>query len=193
MLYRTLAIAALALGFCRAGLAGDAAVTRFQDVRIFDGWSGTLSGPRNVLVHGFTAVRDVGGPSFGLKCAVDDGIVTGPRIFLPGAIMTMTGGHGDLRQPFEVPRTPGATQSRGERTGAAMIADSPDEARVRVREHLMLGASHLKLHEDPGKNLLVIMKDGRIQTNSLRYFVGASPTAAFPRFPRRLDKTSRTG
>ena len=97
------------------------------------------------LMRGFTTVCDVGGPSFGLKRAIDEGIVAGPRIYPSGAIITVTSGHGDFRQPFEVPRTLGATQSRGEQTGAAMIADSPDEVRVRVREQLMLGASHIKL------------------------------------------------
>jgi imidazolonepropionase-like amidohydrolase len=97
------------------------------------------------LMRGFTTVRDMGGPAFGLKRAIDDGTVAGPRIFPSGAIITVTSGHGDFRQPFEVPRIPGAPQSRGEQTGAAMIADSPDEVRVRVREQLMLGASQIKL------------------------------------------------
>jgi imidazolonepropionase-like amidohydrolase len=97
------------------------------------------------LMRGFTSVRDLGGPSFGLKRAIDEGTVAGPRIFPSGAIITVTSGHGDFRQPFELPRMLGATQSRGEHTGAAMIADSPDEVRVRVREQLMLGASQIKL------------------------------------------------
>jgi len=97
------------------------------------------------LMRGFTTVRDLGGPAFGLKRAIDDGTVVGPRIFPSGAIITITSGHGDFRQPFEVPRVLGAPQSRGEQTGAAMIADSPDEVRVRVREQLMLGASQIKL------------------------------------------------
>src|SRR5215468_32389 len=97
------------------------------------------------LMRGFTTVRDMGGPAFGLKRAIDEGTVAGPRIFPSGAIITVTSGHGDFRQPFEVPRTLGAPQSRGEQLGAAMIADSPDEVRVRVREQLMLGASQIKL------------------------------------------------
>lgn len=97
------------------------------------------------LMRGFTTIRDLGGPAFGLKRAIDDGTVGGPRIFPSGAIITVTSGHGDFRQPFEVPRTLGAPQSRGEQTGAAMIADSPDEVRVRVREQLMLGATQIKL------------------------------------------------
>ena len=91
----------------------------------------------DTLMRGFTTVRDLGGPSFGLKRAIDEGIVAGPRIYPSGAIITITGGHGDFRQPFEVPRVLGAPQSRGEQTGAAMIADSPDEVRVRVREQLL--------------------------------------------------------
>jgi imidazolonepropionase-like amidohydrolase len=97
------------------------------------------------LLRGFTTVRDMGGPAFGLKRAIDEGIVAGPRIYPSGAIITITSGHGDFRQPFELPRVLGSTQSRGEQTGAAMIADSPDEVRVRVREQLLLGATQIKL------------------------------------------------
>jgi imidazolonepropionase-like amidohydrolase len=99
----------------------------------------------DTLMRGFTTVRDLGGPAFGLKRAVDEGIVPGPRIYPSGAMITVTSGHGDFRQPFEVPRVLGVPQSRGEQTGAAMIADSPDEVRVRVREQLLLGATQIKL------------------------------------------------
>lgn len=99
----------------------------------------------DTLMRGFTTVRDVGGPSFGLKRAIDEGIVVGPRIFPSGAIITVTSGHGDFRQANELPRVLGAPLSRQERTGAAMVADSPDEVRVRVREQLLQGASQIKL------------------------------------------------
>src|SRR4029453_16937541 len=72
------------------------------------------------LLRGFTTVRDVGGPAFGLKRAIDEGIIAGPRIYPSGAIITVTSGHGDFRQPVELPRALGATQSRGEVVGAAM-------------------------------------------------------------------------
>src|SRR5215813_5959091 len=49
----------------------------------------------DTLMRGFTTVRDVGGPAFGLKQAIDEGIVAGPRIFPSGAVITITGGHGD--------------------------------------------------------------------------------------------------
>src|SRR5512144_1545262 len=92
-----------------------------------------------------TTVRDMGGPSFGLKRAIDEGVLPGPRIYPSGAIITVTSGHGDFRQPFELPRRLGTPRSRGEQTGAAMIADSPDEVRMRVREQLLQGASQIKL------------------------------------------------
>src|SRR5262249_22493825 len=97
------------------------------------------------LLRGFTTVRDVGGPVFGLKRAIDEGAVAGPRIYPCGAIITITSGHGDFRQSFEVPRTLGQPRSRMEQLGASMVADSPDEVRVRVREQLMLGATPIKL------------------------------------------------
>jgi len=97
------------------------------------------------LLRGFTTVRDVGGPVFGLKQAIDDGIVVGPRIYPSGAMITITSGHGDFRQPFELPRTLGTAESRMERVGGAALADSPDEVRLRAREQLMLGATQLKL------------------------------------------------
>jgi imidazolonepropionase-like amidohydrolase len=99
----------------------------------------------DTLMRGFTTVRDLGGPAFGLKRAIDEGTVPGPRIYPSGAIITVTSGHGDFRQPFELPRVLGAPQSRGEQIGAAMVADSPDEVRVRAREQLLLGATQIKL------------------------------------------------
>jgi imidazolonepropionase-like amidohydrolase len=99
----------------------------------------------DTLMRGFTTVRDLGGPSFGLKQAIDRRLIVGPRIFPSGAIITVTSGHGDFRQTFEIPRTPGAPLSRMEQIGGSMVADSPDMVRMRVREQLMLGASQIKL------------------------------------------------
>jgi imidazolonepropionase-like amidohydrolase len=90
-------------------------------------------------------VRDVGGPAFGLKQAIDEGVIAGPRIFPSGAMITTTGGHGDFRQLSELPRTIGGPLSRMEQLGGSAVADSPDEVRVRVREQLMQGASQIKL------------------------------------------------
>jgi len=97
------------------------------------------------LMRGFTTVRDLGGPSFALKQAIDDGLVTGPRIYPSGAVITTTGGHGDLRALSDLPRSPGGPLSYLERTGSANIADSAEEVRLRVREQLFQGASQIKL------------------------------------------------
>jgi imidazolonepropionase-like amidohydrolase len=97
------------------------------------------------LMRGFTTVRDLGGPVFAFKQAVDEGLVVGPRIYPCGAMITGTGGHGDLRQLSDVPRLPGGELSFVEKTGAAAIVDSPDENRLRVREQLMQGATQIKL------------------------------------------------
>jgi imidazolonepropionase-like amidohydrolase len=68
---------------------------------------------KDTLMRGFTTVRDMGGPAFGLKRAIDEGTLAGPRIFPSGAIITVTSGHGDFRQPFELPRVLGSPRSRG--------------------------------------------------------------------------------
>jgi imidazolonepropionase-like amidohydrolase len=97
------------------------------------------------LMRGFTTVRDLGGPSFALKQAIDDGLAPGPRIYPCGAMITTTGGHGDLRPLSDLPRLPGGPLSFLEQKGAADIADSADEVRLRVREQLLQGASQIKL------------------------------------------------
>jgi imidazolonepropionase-like amidohydrolase len=60
-------------------------------------------------------------------------------------MITVTGGHGDFRQLSDLPRTLGGTLSRMEQIGGSMVADSPDEVRLRAREQLMQGATQIKL------------------------------------------------
>src|SRR5262245_1867915 len=66
---------------------------------------------KDTLLRGFTTVRDLGGPAFGLKRAIDEGIVVGPRIYPSGAVITVTSGHGDFRQKYELPRRIGGPLS----------------------------------------------------------------------------------
>lgn len=96
------------------------------------------------LMQGFTSVRDMAGPSFGLKRAIDEGVLPGPRIYPSGAIISQTSGHGDYRQRWEVP-SDRHELSYGERINAGVIADGPDEVLRATREQLMLGASQIKL------------------------------------------------
>lgn len=97
-----------------------------------------------MLLRGYTSVRDVGGPVFGLKRAIDIGMVPGPRIWPSGAMISQSGGHGDFRLPTELPAAPDAF-SYSERLGAAEIADDAATVRKRTREQLTLGASQIKL------------------------------------------------
>ena len=97
------------------------------------------------MLRGFTSVRDVGGPSFGVKRAIDEGVIAGPRIYPSGALISQTSGHGDFRQLFELPRTPTTSLSRGERLGVGAIADGVDEVLRATREQLMKGASQIKV------------------------------------------------
>lgn len=99
---------------------------------------------RDSLMRGFTSIRDMGGPSFGLKRAIDVGITQGPRIWSSGAFISQSGGHGDFRLPNDLPARPGDF-TYSERVGGAAIADDPDTVRKRTRELLALGASQIKL------------------------------------------------
>jgi imidazolonepropionase-like amidohydrolase len=99
----------------------------------------------SLLMQGVTSVRDLGGPTFSLKKAVDQGLFPGPRIFPSGAFISQTGGHGDFRMPFELSRQPNNPVSISEAIGASRIADGEDAVLRVARENLALGASQLKL------------------------------------------------
>lgn len=95
--------------------------------------------------RGFTTVRDLGGPIFGIKQAIDDGTIVGPRIYPAGGFISQTSGHGDFRLPHEVPRGVAGHLSYTEIIGAAVIADGEAEVLRGVREMLRRGASQIKL------------------------------------------------
>ncbi|HKJ17237.1 MAG TPA: amidohydrolase family protein [Xanthomonadales bacterium] len=99
---------------------------------------------KDMLLRGFTSIRDLGGPAFGLKRGIDAGLVPGPRIWPSGAFISQSGGHGDFRLPNDLPARPGDF-TYSERVGGSAIADSPDAVRLRAREQLALGASQIKL------------------------------------------------
>jgi imidazolonepropionase-like amidohydrolase len=98
-----------------------------------------------MLVRGFTAVRDMGGPIFPLKQAIDSGQTPGPRVWPSGAIISQTSGHGDFRTPSERSRRFFGKPSRAEEVGATFIADGRDEVLTATRENLRMGASQIKL------------------------------------------------
>ena len=98
-----------------------------------------------MLLRGFTAVRDVGGPIFSLKAGIDGGKYRGPRVWPSGATISQTSGHGDFRLPSEMSRRFFGKPSRAEMMGATFIADGRDDVLAATRENLRFGASQIKL------------------------------------------------
>jgi imidazolonepropionase-like amidohydrolase len=98
-----------------------------------------------MLLRGFTAVRDMGGPIFPLKRAIDTRKTPGPRVWPSGAMISQTSGHGDFRTPDERSRRFFGKPSRAEEYGATFIADGRDDVLTATRENLRMGASQIKL------------------------------------------------
>jgi len=109
---------------------------------------------KQMLLRGFTTVRDMGGPVFELKKSIDEGKAIGPRIYPSGAMLSQTSGHGDFRQLTEPPRRFGGSLSRAEVLGASIIADGRDEVLTATRENLRNGASQIKLMAGGGVSSL---------------------------------------
>ena len=100
---------------------------------------------RLMLLRGFTAARDMGGPVFGIKRMIDAGTVPGPRIYPSGAMISQTSGHGDFRMPNDRAHRFGGEFTKGELMGIGFIADGRDEVLTATREDLRAGASQIKV------------------------------------------------
>jgi imidazolonepropionase-like amidohydrolase len=98
------------------------------------------------LMLGFTTVRDMGGPVFGLKRAIDERLTPGPRIYPSGAFISQTSGHGDSRNPNE-PSThwSGAPMHPVDAMGWSFVVDGVPEVLKASRENLRKGAAQLKV------------------------------------------------
>jgi imidazolonepropionase-like amidohydrolase len=100
---------------------------------------------RNVgeaLSQGFTTVRDAGGADWGLKAAVEKGLIPGPRLLVSGRMLSETGGHGDMRARAECEEP---CRCGGHIGMLFSIADGVDEVRGAVREELRRGADQIKV------------------------------------------------
>lgn len=97
------------------------------------------------LMRGFTTIRDTGGPTFGLKQAIDRGGILGPRVFPSGALISQTAGHGDFGAAYDRPVDLGGRPSHFEEIGAFTIANGPAQVSSAVRMQLKRGASQIKL------------------------------------------------
>jgi imidazolonepropionase-like amidohydrolase len=100
----------------------------------------TLAGARNALTTlraGFTTIRDVGADGYtdiGLRDAINDGDVPGPRILASGPPLGITGGHCD--DTMHAPEY---------KSSALGVADGVDEALKVTRRNIKYGADVIKI------------------------------------------------
>lgn len=96
---------------------------------------------RRTIKAGVTSVRDAGGADAGVKQAVEESTVVGPRMQISISVLTITGGHGDgwmlSGNEWELfPGYPGFPHGR---------IDGEQQVRQKVREVLRAGAEVIKI------------------------------------------------
>ena len=97
---------------------------------------------RGMLERGFTTVRDTGGADWGLKAAVDEGLIDGPRLFISGRAIGPTGGHADARRRTDPGRRCGCCHALA---FTMATADGEPEVRKVVREEMRQGCDQVKI------------------------------------------------
>ena len=98
----------------------------------------------HALDCGFTTVRDIGGGDWRLAATIDRGFIRAPRFFYAGRILSMTGGHGDLR-PRHVTHADCGPCGCSASEVFTVLADGVDECIKAAREELRLGAHCIKI------------------------------------------------
>ncbi|KRE15706.1 peptidase M38 [Bosea sp. Root381] len=102
---------------------------------------------RDMLMRGFTTVRDVGGADFGLKQATEEGNFPTPRLVISGKALSQTGGHADFRGRYDDRSTP----VTGHKLGAlGRVCDGLDQVRRAAREEIKGGADFIKIMANGG-------------------------------------------
>ena len=96
---------------------------------------------------GITTVRDAGGADLGVKQAVDDGLILGPRMQISLSMLSQTGGHGDDWMPFGGEVRALLTEHPGV---PSTIVDGTEEMRRKVRELIRMGADVIKVATSGG-------------------------------------------
>lgn len=94
----------------------------------------------DMLMRGFTTVRDAGGADFGLARAVEEGLIDGPRLLFCEKALSQTGGHSDMRSAgenelFQCPCC----------SGIGHVCDGVSEMRRACRDVVRKGATQIKL------------------------------------------------
>jgi imidazolonepropionase-like amidohydrolase len=97
---------------------------------------------RQMLLRGFTTARDTAGADASLRDAINEGLVHGPRLFIAGNALSQTGGHGDLRAPYQGDEF---KCCGGHPPGLARICDGVPACLEAARDELRKGADFLKI------------------------------------------------
>ena len=95
---------------------------------------------KDMIKRGFTSARDCGGTSVAMKEAIQQGVVNGPRLFVGLNQLTQTGGHGDLRDRFDLTECCG-----GHIFGSGRLCDGPAECLRVSRDQIRRGADFIKI------------------------------------------------
>lgn len=102
---------------------------------------------RNMVMRGFTTVRDLGGADRGLQLAVEEGSFVGPRLVICGKALSQTGGHTDYRGPYDSRDVGWYAQSLG---SMGRICDGIADVQRAVRDEIKNGAQFVKAMADGG-------------------------------------------
>jgi imidazolonepropionase-like amidohydrolase len=95
---------------------------------------------RDMLMRGFTTVRDACGADFGLQKAVEQDLFPAPRLYICGRSLSQTGGHGDARGSGEI-----VVETVSSPVAFSTTVDGVPEVRRACREEIRRGANHIKL------------------------------------------------
>ena len=100
-----------------------------------------------MLMRGFTTVRDLGGADIGLKMAIEEGTIVGPRLIICGKALSQTGGHTDYRGRFHHRDV----EYYADKVGSlGRVVDGVDAVRRVAREEIKGGAEFIKLMANGG-------------------------------------------
>ena len=97
---------------------------------------------KGMIDRGFTTVRDTGGADWGIKVAVESGLLPGPRLFISGRAIGPTGGHSDSRRRTDAGAPCNCCNAM---VYSMAVADGPDAVRKAVREQMRQGADQVKI------------------------------------------------
>ena len=102
---------------------------------------------REMLLRGFTTVRDLGGADFGLVMAIEEGLMEAPRLVICGKALSQTGGHTDYRGRFHARDV----RYYADRAGTlGRVVDGVDDLRRACREEIKAGAEFIKIMANGG-------------------------------------------